>query len=155
MCRTMALEDLARFIAPKSPERMLAILRCFYGGDGATKASIMRQTGLREKALNYHITRLKKWKILWTRRRHLLPAIYHVEPRAFRVRLDSVLVDPLITLGRPQGPPLYPTDETPVAPTRFVAESTGRCHTCDTITKTNSDNLCEVCFEENGGARHG
>lgn len=147
----MALEDLARFIAPKRPNRMLTILRCFYGGDGATKASIMHQTGIKQRALEYYITRLKKWKVLWVRRRRRgMAAVYSVEPSAFRVRLDSVLVDPLITLGRPRGPPLYPTDETPAAPTRFVAESTGRCHTCDMIGKTNADNLCRICFLKNG-----
>lgn len=144
----MALEDLARFIAPKRPRRALSIFNCFYGGESLTKAEIMKETGMSEKALNYYATRFKRWKILWTHRRWKMPAIYSISASGFHARIDSVLVDPLIALGRPRGPPLHPTDDTPVAPTRFIAESTGRCYVCDTITKTNSDNRCRPCFEK-------
>lgn len=144
----MALEDLARFIAPKRPSRTLAILNCFYGGESLTKAEIMKETDMKEKALNRYLTRFKRWKIIWTHRRWMMPAIYSISASGFHARLDSVLVDPLITLSRPRGPALHPTDGTPSAPTRFIAESTGRCHVCDTITKTNSNNRCQPCFEK-------
>jgi len=151
----MALEDLARFIAPKCPKRALSILSCFYGGERLTKAEIMKETGMGEKALNYHITRFKRWKILWTHRRWKMPAVYSIAASAFHARIDSVLLDPLTNLSRQRGPLLHPTDTKPAPPTRFVPESTGRCHSCDTITKTNSDNHCRVCFEGNGGAKLG
>lgn len=151
----MALEDVARFIAPKRPQRALAILRCFYGGESLTKAEIMKEADMRKRSLEYYITKFRRWKILWTYRRWKMPAVYRVEASAFHARVDSVLVDSLETLSRQRGPPLHPTDAKPAAPKRFIPTSTGRCHSCDTITKTNSDNLCRVCFEENGGARHG
>lgn len=151
----IALEDIARFIAPKRPKRALSILNCFYGGEGLTAAEIMKETGMREKALRYYITKLKRWKILWTHRRWMMPAVYHVEAGAFHARVDSVLVDPLKNLSHQRGPLLHPTDVKPAPPTRFVPEATGRCHSCDIITKTNSDNRCQVCFEGNGGAIHG
>lgn len=92
----MGLEDLARFLAPKRPERAMAILRCFYKNeDGCTMSDLMRETGLREKALRYYITKFRRWKLLWTERRYCQPAIYHLEPRPFHVRLDTVLIDPL------------------------------------------------------------
>ncbi len=99
----MALEDLARFLAPKSPKRAMSILQCFYNNeDGCTLADMMRATGLREKALRYHITKFKRWKLLWTQRHYMRPATYHLEQRAFHIRLDTVLVDPLQYLKSPQ-----------------------------------------------------
>lgn len=94
----MGLEDLARFLAPKRPENALAILRCFYGADGGrgrTMGEIVRETGLREKNVRYYMTRFRRWKLIWTERRHREQAIYHLEPRPFHVRLDTVLCDPL------------------------------------------------------------
>lgn len=99
----MSLEDLARFLAPKRPERAMSILRCFYNNDeGCTLADMMRATGLREKALRYHITKFKRWRLLWTERRYCQPALYHLELRAFHVRIDTMLVDPLHYLKSPQ-----------------------------------------------------
>ena len=92
----MGLNDLARFLAPKCPRRARAILQCFYGNDGGcTLADMMRETGMREKTLQYHLTKFRRWKLLWTERRHRAPAIYHLEMRPFHVRLDTVLIDPL------------------------------------------------------------
>jgi len=151
----MALEDLARFIAPKRPRRALSILNCFYGGESLTKAEIMAETGMRKRSLEFYITKFRRWKILWTHRRWKMPAVYSVAASAFHARIDSVLVDSLTNLSIQRGPPLHPTDAKPAPATRWAPEATGRCHDCDTITKTNSDNLCRVCFEENGRARHG
>lgn len=148
----MALEDVARFIAPKRPKRALSILNCFYGGERLTKAEIMKETGIKLRSLESYFTRFKRWKILWTHRRWNMPAVYSVAASAFHARVDSVLVDPLTNLSHQRGPLLHPTDTTPAPPMRFIPEGTGRCHDCDTITKTNSDNRCRVCFEENGGA---
>jgi len=98
----MGLDDLARFLAPKRPERAKSILRCFYDNDeGCTLAGMMRETGLREKALRYYITKFKWWKLLWSERRFCQQALYRLEPKAFHVRLDTKLVDPLRYLKSP------------------------------------------------------
>jgi len=150
----MALEDLARFIAPKRPGRALSILNCFYGGEGLTKAEIMNETGMKLRLLESYITKFRRWKILWSHRHRHMPAIYHVEASAFHVHLDTMLIDPLENLSRQRGSLLHPTDAEPAAPTRFIPEGTSRCHDCDMIGKTNADNLCRVCFLKTGGARH-
>lgn len=151
----MALEDLARFIAPKRPKRALSILNCFYGGERLTKAEIMKETGMRKRSLEFYITKFRRWKILWTQRRRNMSAVYSIAASAFHARIDSVLLDPLTNLSIQRDPPLHPTDAKPAPPTRFIPEATGRCHDCDMIGKTNADNRCRVCFIKNGGARLG
>ena len=95
----MAIEDLAKLVAHKRPDVMLRILRCFYMQDGGlTKDDLMRQTGLNRKILEYYMTRLRYWRILHTRRRRDLPALYFLEPHAFHARIDTLLCDPLTCL---------------------------------------------------------
>jgi len=91
----MALSDLCRFLAPRRPEIVRQVLNAFYLEDeGVTKAELMRQVGLKQRTLEYYITKLRRWKIIRTSRRHS-PARYFLEPKSFHVRLDSMLVDPL------------------------------------------------------------
>ena len=95
----MALEDLARFLARKRPEKALSILRCFYMEvGGLTKEDLMRCTGIRLKALEYYMTRMRYWRILHTKRRHNAQALYYLVPQAFHARIDSLLCDPLARL---------------------------------------------------------
>lgn len=97
------MEDLARFLAPKRPERATSILRCFYNNDGGcTLAEMMRETGMREKALRYYITRFRRWRLLRTERRYCQTALYHLELRSFHVRLDTLLCDPLRNFQAPK-----------------------------------------------------
>lgn len=97
----MALEDLARLIAPKRPKNALKILRCFYGvegGRGRTMRELMQETGMKEKTIRYYITCLKRWRILLTQRNYMKPATYHLDHRGFHARIDSLLCDPLKNL---------------------------------------------------------
>lgn len=92
----MALDDLCKFLAPRRPEIVRQILSAFYLEDeGVTKAELMRQVGLKQRTLEYYITKLKRWRIIRTERRWDAPALYHLEPRSFHVRLDTLLCDPL------------------------------------------------------------
>lgn len=96
----MALEDLARLIAPRRPNLALKILRCFYSkNEGRTLEELMKETGItHERTFQYYITRLKHWGILWTRRRFNAPAIYSLSHKAFHARVDTLLCDPLKNL---------------------------------------------------------
>lgn len=109
----MALEDLACLVASKRPQNVLRILRCFYMENGGhTFTELMKRTGLREKALRYYITRLRRWRIISTQRRYLRPALYHLEPKAFHARIDTLLCDPLkhlVIFKLWQGDPLATT----------------------------------------------
>lgn len=146
----IALEDLARLIAPKRPRQALAILRCFYPkNEGRTFEELMRETGIKEKALRYYITRLKRWRLIYTMRgRNHSPAAYCLDSRGFHARIDTMLVDPVTNLSGLKWQPPPSNDTAKGNPTRFIPEATGRCHSCDVVGKTNSDNLCKTCFEE-------
>lgn len=92
----MALDDLARLVCPRKPGVALKVLNCFYmTNGGVTKAELLRQLGLKPRTLEYYLTRFKHWRIISTRRRYCRPASYHLEPRQFHVRADTLLVDPL------------------------------------------------------------
>jgi len=140
----MALEDVARFLSSHRPRQMLSLLNCFYGGRMPTKAELMKQTGLKGRALSYYITRLKRWKILYTHRRRNMQATYSIEPSMFHARIDTLLCDPLKNLSHNQE--RQPATPREAALTTF--DSIGRCHACDAITKTNDDNRCRACFEK-------
>lgn len=146
-------------IAPKRPKTALKILRCFYPkNEGRTLGELMHETSMREKALRYYMTKLRKWKILWTKRRWCASAVYYLDHRGFHARIDTLFCDPLkaLTNGPPRWQPSTSANLAEVTPhlkavKLFTPTSTGRCYSCDTITKTNSDNLCAICFKENGG----
>ena len=89
------MSDLCRFLAPRRPEIVRQILNAFYLEDeGVTKAELMRQVGLKQRTLEYYITRLRRWRVIRTSRRHS-PARYFLEPKMFHARIDTLLVDPL------------------------------------------------------------
>jgi len=95
----MALEDLARLIAPRCPKNALKILRCFYLKDGGcTFAELLKATELKKRTLEYYLAHFRRWKILWTRREWMRPATYYLEFTAFHARLDTLLCDSLKNL---------------------------------------------------------
>jgi len=96
------LVDLCRFLAPRRPEIVRQILSAFYLQDeGVTKAELMRQVGLKQRTLEYYITKLRRWRIIRTSRRHS-PARYFLEPKMFHARVDTVLCDALNNLTMPK-----------------------------------------------------
>ena len=89
----MALEDVAKLIAPRNPDSALRFLRCFYGSkEGLTKEEIIRQTGMSPKMFEYFLTRMRRWRMIkggrvkdqWR---------YFLTPEAFHARIDTLLVD--------------------------------------------------------------
>lgn len=97
----MALEDLVRLISPRCPKHALAILRVFYyqgKDDIVTKADLMKQLGMKQRTLEYYITKLRHWRIISTERHWGGPPHYHLSPTAFHARVDTLLVDSLQNL---------------------------------------------------------
>lgn len=99
----MALVDLCKFLAPRRPQNVRQILDAFYLQDGGvTKVELMRQTGLKLRTLEYYITKLRLWRIISTERHRGGPPHYHLEPRSFHARIDTILFDALRNLAMPK-----------------------------------------------------
>ena len=91
----MALEDLARLIAPKAWQPTLAILRAFYPDNKPlTKTELIQACGLNEKMFEYLLTRLRHYRLIWGEKiagEHR----YYLDPNAFHTRIDTLFVDPV------------------------------------------------------------
>jgi DNA-binding IclR family transcriptional regulator len=90
----MALEDLARFLAPNAPSQMLRILECFRGGGTRTFEELQRETGMSASLLKYYLAAMRRWYLLESRRVGE-ETRYSLNPGAFRARIVTLLVDPL------------------------------------------------------------
>ncbi len=89
----MALEDVAKLIAPRNPDPALRFLRCFYrSNEGLTKEEIVRQTGISPKMFEYFLTRMRRWRMIkGTKVKNQWR--YFLTPEAFHARIDTLLVD--------------------------------------------------------------
>jgi DNA-binding transcriptional ArsR family regulator len=90
----MALEDLARFLAPNAPQQMLRILQCFRGGETRSFEELQRETGMSASLLKYYLAAMRRWYLLESRRVGE-ETRYSLNPGAFKARIITLLVDPL------------------------------------------------------------
>ena len=94
----MALEDVAKLVAPKRPGQALKLLNCFYGGKGKTFDELLKETGFGEKLLRYYITRLRYFRLIDYSRS---TKKYVLDYGAFHARIDTLLCDPIKGLLKP------------------------------------------------------
>jgi len=91
----MALEDLAKLIAPRAQGQVLALLRCFYPDNRPlTKEELLRSTGLHPKMFEYLLTRMRHFRLVWGEKIGGQYR-YYLDPNAFHVRIDTLFVDPV------------------------------------------------------------
>ena len=89
----MALEDVAKLIAPRNPDPALRFLRCFYGNrDGLTKEEIIRGAGVSPKMFEYFLTRMRRWRMIRGKKVGAQWR-YFLTPEAFHARIDTLFVD--------------------------------------------------------------
>lgn len=96
----MALEDLARLLSPKRPDKVVRLFETFRGGSELTKEELVKQSGLSESMVEYYVTKLREWYMLSTRRNQKNQVTYSLNPDAFHARVDTLLVDPIRNLVR-------------------------------------------------------
>jgi DNA-binding IclR family transcriptional regulator len=91
----MALEDLAKLIAPRAQSQVLSILRAFYPDNHPlTKDELLRATRLHPKMFEYLLTRMRHYRLIWGEKiqgQHR----YYLDPNAFHTRIDTLFVDPV------------------------------------------------------------
>ncbi|MFQ6130114.1 MAG: hypothetical protein ACE5OT_04845 [Candidatus Hadarchaeaceae archaeon] len=91
----MALEDLAKLIAPRAQQQVLSILRAFYPSNKPrTKAELLSETKLHVKMFEYLLTRMRYYRLIWGEKIRG-EYRYYLDPNAFHTRLDTLLVDPV------------------------------------------------------------
>jgi len=96
----MALEDVAKLVAPHKPHLAMKLLRAFYGKPhGITREEILRETGLGEKMFEYFLTKLRHYRIVQGTKAGGVYR-YYLSPDAFHARIDTLFVDPVKTIGR-------------------------------------------------------
>jgi hypothetical protein len=93
----MTLEDTAALISPRGVPQLVRLLECFRGGRHLTFGQLLRETGFKEKLLEYYLTRLRKWSLLQSER-VLGEVRYFLTPGAFRARVEAEVISPVENL---------------------------------------------------------
>lgn len=95
----MALEDVARFVAPRRQAIVLKIIQAFYGRQSITRDELLKETELSPKAFEYYLTKFRRARLIGGRKYRDGVYRYHLSVDGFHSRIDTLLVDPLRTLA--------------------------------------------------------
>lgn len=94
----MAIEDVAKLIAPHKPDLAVKLLSAFYlRKDGLTREEVLKASELHPKMFEYLLTKLRFYRIVYGSRYEGVYR-YHLSPEAFHARIDTLFVDAVKSL---------------------------------------------------------